>query len=607
MAKDPGADRKNSVFKTSRQMTRMILESVSSEFVKSKQDLEQLMSCCFSDPANNLEQELSTLNELKLISVNQEDKVVPTQLGRAVLASSLSPTVAIRIFSDLQMAMRAICLDSELHMLYLVTPIDNLAINANAIDWNLFHQTWAELPEGLAHVAKLVGITEKFFMQKMGGKVFARNDEALNMHIRFFAALVLHELINENPLEKVAHRFKINRGLLQALQQQAATYAYMVVSFCDRLGWFYLKTLLEGFAERLQFGIRRDLTELIRVDGIDAIRARTFHQYGIKSLVALANSTVEDICRVLRKAVAIPFAKKMNQIQANYASDGSDSDEVVSQSRKRKAYSTDWKLEVVKFANEVSVHAASKKYKIDRQNVRQWKNNVKKLLLLKESSTAGKGKKRLPGGGRQLSFKELDNELAKWVREQRQKKFKVSRQIIQRQAEKMFNTEEEGTEHPNADQNKNTWLFGEPAIEDTKAAKILIERATHEIKLQLESMELPESLRKEKLFRDESLMSSKWLTDDDSRLTTSTMKHRSHMEELYEHQPDEENKPPKKGQMSNLALQTTPTIKTLKKKWSERVSGGSTPVKVKAFASPLAKKSTSVFNKDNLKFEFICK
>uniref|UniRef100_A0A915EK35 HTH CENPB-type domain-containing protein n=1 Tax=Ditylenchus dipsaci TaxID=166011 RepID=A0A915EK35_9BILA len=136
----------------------------------------------------------------------------------------------------------------------------------------------------------------------------------------------------------------------------------------------------------------------------------------------------------------------MNQIQANYASDGSDSDEVVSQSRKRKAYSTDWKLEVVKFANEVSVHAASKKYKIDRQNVRQWKNNVKKLLLLKESSTAGKGKKRLPGGGRQLSFKELDNELAKWVREQRQKKFKVSRQIIQRQAEKMFNTEEEGTE-----------------------------------------------------------------------------------------------------------------------------------------------------------------
>uniref|UniRef100_A0A915EV17 Transposase n=1 Tax=Ditylenchus dipsaci TaxID=166011 RepID=A0A915EV17_9BILA len=106
----------------------------------------------------------------------------------------------------------------------------------------------------------------------------------------------------------------------------------------------------------------------------------------------------------------------MNQIQANYASDGSDSDEVVSQSRKRKAYSTDWKLEVVKFANEVSVHAASKKYKIDRQNVRQWKNNG--------IIHCWKRQKEAPGGGRQLSFKELDNELAKWVREQRKRSLK---------------------------------------------------------------------------------------------------------------------------------------------------------------------------------------
>lgn len=48
----------------------------------------------------------------------------------------------------------------------------------------------------------------------------------------------------------------------------------MIVAFCDRLGWYYLKILLEGFAERLQFGVRRDLTDLVCVPGIDAIRAR---------------------------------------------------------------------------------------------------------------------------------------------------------------------------------------------------------------------------------------------------------------------------------------------------------------------------------------------
>lgn len=80
----------------------------------------------------------------------------------------------------------------------------------------------------------------------------------------------------------------------------------MIVSFCDRLGFFYLKTLLEGFAERLQFGIRRDLTELVQIAGIDAIRARAFHQNGIKSLMVLANSSVETICHILRKAVSFP-------------------------------------------------------------------------------------------------------------------------------------------------------------------------------------------------------------------------------------------------------------------------------------------------------------
>ena len=42
----------------------------------------------------------------------------------------------------------------------------------------------------------------------------------------------------------------------------------MIVSFCDRLGWVHLKTLLDDFAERLQFGIRRDLTELVRIQGL---------------------------------------------------------------------------------------------------------------------------------------------------------------------------------------------------------------------------------------------------------------------------------------------------------------------------------------------------
>lgn len=87
-----------------------------------------------SEPVDKLEVELERLDELQLISIKptpDEDsvqaetpsctkRVVPTQLGRAVLASALSPGIAIQIFNDLDNATRSLCLDTELHMLFLV-------------------------------------------------------------------------------------------------------------------------------------------------------------------------------------------------------------------------------------------------------------------------------------------------------------------------------------------------------------------------------------------------------------------------------------------------------------------------------------------------------
>src|SRR4051812_15397084 len=58
--------------------------------------------------------------------------------------------------------------------------------------------------------------------------------------------------------------------------------------------------------------------------------------------------------------------------------------------------------------------------------------------------TAGKRKSfRLPGAGRPLTFQELDNELADWVREQRAQKFHVSRNTIILEAKKKFVRDDE--------------------------------------------------------------------------------------------------------------------------------------------------------------------
>lgn len=81
----------------------------------------------------------------------------------------------------------------------------------------------------------------------------------------------------------------------------------MAIAFCDRLGWWYMKTLLTGFAERIAFGVRRELTELVQIDGMDGSRARCFHHSGFTTLANLVYAQPTDIAAALRKAV--PFKR----------------------------------------------------------------------------------------------------------------------------------------------------------------------------------------------------------------------------------------------------------------------------------------------------------
>uniref|UniRef100_A0A0K0DD22 PCI domain-containing protein n=1 Tax=Angiostrongylus cantonensis TaxID=6313 RepID=A0A0K0DD22_ANGCA len=225
--------------------------------------------------------------------------VSPTQLGRAALVSALPPDAALFVFADLQQATKAVALDTELHMLYLVTPTNCTVWQG--CDWNHLQNIFLKLLPGEKRVAKL-------------------------LHLRFFSALALFDIINEKSIEDVASYFKISRGTLQTLQQQSATYAAMVVSFCSHLGWTYLRDLLRGFATRLAFGVRRELTELVSIEGIDAsrlvpiylvsctlllmcltYRARIFHDHDITSMVELSNCTVKKIADLL--SLAVPFSR----------------------------------------------------------------------------------------------------------------------------------------------------------------------------------------------------------------------------------------------------------------------------------------------------------
>ncbi|XP_035912100.1 DNA polymerase theta [Anopheles stephensi] len=249
---------------------------------------------------------ISFLVEYEFIRLSQQENsdgagertvLTATRLGQACLAASLPPKDGFLLFSELQRARQCFVLESELHAIYLVTPY-SVAYQWQQIDWMDFLDLWEKLPAASKRVGELVGVKESFMVRAMRGGSAHLDYRSLQIHKRFYTALALLELVREVPLGAVARQFKCCRGLLQSLQQVAATFAGIVTSFCAALNWTLLQLLLAQFRERLFFGVAHELLDLMRIASLNGQRARLLYDGGIVGLVQLANAdrlTVETI------------------------------------------------------------------------------------------------------------------------------------------------------------------------------------------------------------------------------------------------------------------------------------------------------------------------
>ena len=102
---------------------------------------------------------------------------------------------------------------------------------------------------------------------------------------------------------------------------------------------------------------------------------------------------------------------------------------------KPKKYDLHFKLEVVAYAVKYNKSKAVKVKNVPRSSVKDWtKQKVQLKAHLKASSSYSiSSSKRLQGAGRPLKDKDFDEKFINWVRQQRQKKLRVSRTMIQRE------------------------------------------------------------------------------------------------------------------------------------------------------------------------------
>ncbi|KAG7210234.1 hypothetical protein KM043_011783 [Ampulex compressa] len=299
-------------------LIRALLEAVASDVVRTSADLELYTNCTLvsfskgdeiKNPSKDAVQFLVDNEFVLLRTIEQEEKWIATALGKACLAASIPPREGLILFEELQRARKCFVLDTELHVIYLVTPI-NAGSQIPKIDWMVFLEQWKAISESERRVGNLVGIEERFLMSAMRGIV--KPGKLLSIHKRFYTALALHDLVRETPLHVVSKKYGCCRGILQSLQQTAATFAGMVTQFCKQLGWDCIEILVSQFQTRLQFGVCRELLDLLRLPMLNGLRARSLYKHKITSISELAVANEIDVEQALYKA--LPFESVKEQI-----------------------------------------------------------------------------------------------------------------------------------------------------------------------------------------------------------------------------------------------------------------------------------------------------
>uniref|UniRef100_A0A8D8T3V8 DNA polymerase theta n=2 Tax=Cacopsylla melanoneura TaxID=428564 RepID=A0A8D8T3V8_9HEMI len=241
-------------------------------------------------------------------SENEDELLLPSALARATLAASVPPDISLKLLSELTKARQCFVLDSELHIIYEITPY-SVSEQWGDLDWMKCLSLWEELAPSSKRVAELVGCGRVEFLHKIQVKPsYAKTPEGrklLSIFKRFYTALALQDIVNEMSLAEVSFKYSCNKGMLQSLQQSASTFAGMVTQFCRKLGWSGFEPLVSQFCARLEYGVQAELVSLLQIDLLSSIQARALYDAGFESLADIANACVSDILLVLQKAM--PF------------------------------------------------------------------------------------------------------------------------------------------------------------------------------------------------------------------------------------------------------------------------------------------------------------
>jgi replicative superfamily II helicase len=143
-------------------MQRALLEIIAIRLADSDESIEDytrktLLRLTTSEDAvrKHVKCSLEWLQDKELVTTDTNGTFSATQLGKAVVTSSLSPEDGIFLSRELRRALQAFVLDGEMHVLYTFTPVQDLF---TSINWQCFRKEVECFDESALRVMAFLGV-----------------------------------------------------------------------------------------------------------------------------------------------------------------------------------------------------------------------------------------------------------------------------------------------------------------------------------------------------------------------------------------------------------------------------------------------------------------
>jgi hypothetical protein len=277
----------------------------------------------------------SNISNNNFIEPVQSFRFYASPLGRATALSGIAPRDATIVIKHLQLARNRLILKSGLHCVFLVTPpfasgleppwdklepLFSYVIreypDTRAV-FELLQVDWAELirlgrcpPKPLGSTSANTSATGDGGSGHGASAPATHSTERIILYRRLYAAVLLFVLTQEVPLGRVADFVHAPRGQVQQLQKEAAAFCGMATTFCRKLHWDALASVLESYSGRLGYGACEEILPLVRLGSsiMPPFRARALYRSGVRCPEDIVGLPMERLVDLLM--ASLPFDSK---------------------------------------------------------------------------------------------------------------------------------------------------------------------------------------------------------------------------------------------------------------------------------------------------------